>query len=247
MKFKVRHAIWAVALAIAFTMVGAPKLAAYQSEQGLEHGRGHNKNAQDNNDQNNPNYQQGWRDAQDDRKNNRPHQYRAHSDNDNDRNAYESGYNQGYPQYGNSQYQNGYNNGLPSGDYVQTCRNIRDSGNRLDATCQKRNGGWRTTSLTNVNRCTGGIANNDGRLVCGTGYNNGYSNGYRNNNGYGNGYGSAPGGTYSQTCRNIRTSGNTLYADCETRNGDWRSTSLDNTNQCRNAIANDNGHLVCSK
>ena len=153
--------------------------------------------------------------------------------------------------------QGGYGQGdYPSGDYAQTCRNIRTNGNRLDADCQKRNGGWRSTSLNNINQCTSGIANDNGHLVCGKGGNGrGKGYGYDNGNGHDNGYGNysgdyrggAPSGTYTQTCRNIRTNGNRLDAECETRNGDWRKTSLNNINQCTSAIANDNGHLVCPR
>jgi hypothetical protein len=259
MRFNLRNAAWAFALAIALGMTFAPLSAMAQSEEGREHGRGHDKNEQSENYSQNRNrhYQQGWNDGQADRAANRPRQYHGSRDNNEDQNAYVSGYNQSYPQdngqYGNGQYQNGYNNDLPQGDYVQTCRNVRSNGNRLDATCQKRDGNWRQTSLSNVNRCTSGIANNDGRLVCGTGYNNGnnngYNNGYGNGNGYGygNGRGNVPAGSYTQTCRNIRANGYSLAAECETKSGKWRSTSLFNTDRCRSAIANDDGHLVCPK
>jgi hypothetical protein len=144
----------------------------------------------------------------------------------------------GYP----GGYQNGYQGGSPPGDYVQTCRNIRTNGNRLDAECQKRNGGWRRTSLS-LDGCYGGIINNDGHLQCGSGYGQGsypgdYSGGYR---------GSGPAGSYTQTCRNIRTNGNRLDADCQSRDGNWRHTTLDEFDRCRGEIANDNGHLMCSR
>jgi hypothetical protein len=45
MKLNLRHAVWALALVFTVTVLSAPKFAAaYQSEQGLEHGRGHDKN-----------------------------------------------------------------------------------------------------------------------------------------------------------------------------------------------------------
>ena len=105
MRFNARHATWAFALAVAVTVVGTPKLgAAYQSEQGLEHGQGHDKNKNDKNrDTDNSNYRLGWDHGQEDRTNNRARQYRSRPDNDADRNAYESGYNQGY-QNGGRQY-----------------------------------------------------------------------------------------------------------------------------------------------
>lgn len=136
----------------------------------------------------------------------------------------------------------GYNQGhwqshLPAGDYVQTCRNIRFYGNRLDAECQKRNGGWRRTGLDYIDQCSSPIANDNGNLVCrsgGYGYHGGWQRGI-------------PAGTYTQSCRNIRTLGNRLEAECQTHRGDWRWTSLDSINQCSSPIANDNGNLVCDR
>src|SRR5262245_22230855 len=83
--------------------------------------------------------------------------------------------------------------GLPYGDYEQTCRNIRNNGYRLDATCQKRNGKWHNTSL-NYRYCRGSIVNDNGHLRCtdGGGYGGG---GWR---------GGVPSGSYQQTCRDIR-------------------------------------------
>jgi hypothetical protein len=144
-------------------------------------------------------------------------------------------------------YRGRWQGGIPPGDYAQTCRNIRTNGNRLEAECQKRNGKWRRTSLDNVDQCSG-VVNNDGRLTCGTG---GYGYGYPDrdrDNGYRGGWqGNAPGGSYTQTCRNIRTNGNTLEAECQTRDGNWRRTSLNDIDRCGSAIANDDGHLVCGR
>lgn len=58
------------------------------------------------------------------------------------------------------------NNGAPNGSYVQTCQNINMSGNTLQASCQKKNGKLKNTSLNNVNRCRGDIANDNGKLRC---------------------------------------------------------------------------------
>jgi hypothetical protein len=148
----------------------------------------------------------------------------------------------------------GWQNGYPQGDYVQTCRNIRMNGDHMDAECQKRDGGWRNTSLDNVSQC-GGIVNNNGRLQCGSG---GYGFGGYNNGGYTGGYnggyynngrwnGGNPPGNYVQTCRNITTNGNRLDAECQTRDGNWRRTSLNNLDRCTGDVANDNGHLVCGR
>jgi hypothetical protein len=60
-----------------------------------------------------------------------------------------------------------WHNGVPYGGYSQTCQDIRASGTTLLASCQKRNGQWRQSSLRNFNQCRGEIENNNGKLVCG--------------------------------------------------------------------------------
>jgi hypothetical protein len=57
--------------------------------------------------------------------------------------------------------------GVPPGNYVRTCRDIRISGATLQANCEKKNGKWRESSLRDFNRCTRGIENDNGKLVCG--------------------------------------------------------------------------------
>jgi hypothetical protein len=59
----------------------------------------------------------------------------------------------------------GREGGLPPGDYKLTCRNARANGYRLEATCQKRDGGWRDTSL-NYDDCRSRIVNDNGHLRC---------------------------------------------------------------------------------
>jgi CVNH domain len=54
----------------------------------------------------------------------------------------------------------------PGGSYTLTCQNINISGNTLQASCQKKNGKWKQTSLKNYNRCVGEIINNNGKLQC---------------------------------------------------------------------------------
>jgi hypothetical protein len=66
-------------------------------------------------------------------------------------------------------------------------------------------------------------------------------------NGQGNWQNGAPSGGYTQTCQEIRTSGNTLEANCETKSRQWTRTSLQNFNQCIGEIENDDGRLVCTK
>lgn len=54
----------------------------------------------------------------------------------------------------------------PEGSYRETCENVNVSGDRLNAKCKKRNGGWRNTSLNHFDRCRGEIVNDNGRLEC---------------------------------------------------------------------------------
>jgi hypothetical protein len=160
---------------------------------------------------------------------------------------------------------------VPPGSYQQSCTNVRVSGNQLRASCTASNGA-RVRSSIALNACRGGdIANSNGQLICnggggygyGNGYNNGrhrdrddngynngsynngsgYNNGRYNNGQYGNGY--APGGSYQQSCNNIRSNGTTVTASCPGPNGQWYTTSI-NARACGGAdIANRNGRLSC--
>jgi hypothetical protein len=58
----------------------------------------------------------------------------------------------------------------PSGSYERSCSNIRMDGYTLKATCQRRDGSWRWSSLEDAYDCDGRIANDNGRLVCGRGW-----------------------------------------------------------------------------
>jgi hypothetical protein len=127
---------------------------------------------------------------------------------------------------------------VPSGSYRQTCRDIGMNGSTLYASCQDSNGGWQSAQLPDYQRCTSEIVNINGGLRCNMGADNGQS-----------GYGRerVPGGGYTQTCQEVRTSGSTLEANCQTRTGQWNRTTLQNFNQCTGEIENDDGRLVCSK
>ena len=59
--------------------------------------------------------------------------------------------------------------------------------------------------------------------------------------------GDVPNGSYVQTCRDIRTVGNTLEAVCDTGNGDWTFSSLQNFDQCTSSVQNLYGTLGCTK
>jgi len=55
-----------------------------------------------------------------------------------------------------------------------------------------------------------------------------------------------PGGSYQQTCRDIRANGNTLSAECMDANRNWRRSELRDYNRCRGEIQNINGNLQCT-
>lgn len=57
---------------------------------------------------------------------------------------------------------------VPGGSYTQSCRDVQVRGDRLTATCRTQEGGWNQTAIGDIGQCVGGIANSDGRLVCGT-------------------------------------------------------------------------------
>jgi len=122
--------------------------------------------------------------------------------------------------------------GLPPGDYQQTCRDIRDNNGQLSASCQNRNGQWRTTSVDYRN-CQGSIVNDDGQLRCA-----------REAAGQPGTQAGVPQGSYQQTCRNIRNNGPQLVASCQDKSGKWQNTSID-TRSCNGEIVNDDGQLRC--
>ena len=65
----------------------------------------------------------------------------------------------------------------PGGSYVESCRDIRTSGDTVSAVCRRMDGSWERTQ---VSGCRGGIANTNGHLTCGghEGYGSSYGPGY---------------------------------------------------------------------
>ncbi len=57
-------------------------------------------------------------------------------------------------------------------------------------------------------------------------------------------YYGAPGGSYQQSCTNIRVHGNRLHANCSAPNGARVGSSI--PLPCRGDIANSNGYLQCN-
>jgi CVNH domain-containing protein len=60
----------------------------------------------------------------------------------------------------------GYAAGVPAGSYVQTCQEVRVSGDDLQARCQTANGDMRDSKLDDFQKCRGDIVNDDGHLRC---------------------------------------------------------------------------------
>lgn len=125
--------------------------------------------------------------------------------------------------------------GVPGGSYQQTCRDARVNGPTLTASCQDSRGRWNYSSIR-YDQCRGDIQNNNGRLRCNT-------NGGPGGGGPGWG-GNVPNGTYQQSCRDPRVSGNMLSASCRDNRGQWNYSSI-RYRDCRYDIRNDNGRLAC--
>src|SRR6476620_6585555 len=125
--------------------------------------------------------------------------------------------------------------GIPQGSYQQTCNNVAVNGNVLTANCQDSRGNWINAQLPDVQRCGSDITNDNGVLRCASsGYGPG---GYQAGNG--------PGGSYTQSCRDIHVGGDDLHARCQRRDGSWHDAKLDDYNKCRGDILNDDGNLKC--
>ena len=58
---------------------------------------------------------------------------------------------------------------VPQGSYRTSCTDIRVEDRTLTAVCRIADAREQRTSLTDVNRCVGDIANDDGALACGHG------------------------------------------------------------------------------
>jgi len=56
--------------------------------------------------------------------------------------------------------------GVPGGSYLRNCINVHAFGDRVIADCRRVDGGWDRTALRDIDRCVGGIANMNGRLIC---------------------------------------------------------------------------------
>jgi hypothetical protein len=116
----------------------------------------------------------------------------------------------------------------PAGSYDESCRNINVNGTSLAADCRTISGSWQHASLSSFDGCRSAVRNIDGYLTCDRGTAN------------------APAGSYRKTCRSIVVDGTTLEAICRTKNGDWKSRSLQ-FDECQGDISNQDGILDCTK
>jgi CVNH domain len=123
-----------------------------------------------------------------------------------------------------------YRNYGPRGSYRETCRDIAARGDQLRARCQDIGGNWINASLNDFNRCVGDIVNDDGHLQC-------TRPGGR----------VVPPGNYTQTCSRIYVRGDTLRAMCQTADNRWVWTQLNDWDDCRGGIWNENGQLRCRR
>jgi hypothetical protein len=137
-----------------------------------------------------------------------------------------------------------------SGPYVQTCAPIYVNGDILRARCQTRDGRWVWTSLDDFDHCREGIVNIDGRLRCGGGDRDDHGwdrdRNHDRDRDHDRDHG-LPRGSYAQTCRDIERQGDRLHAQCESSDGRWHGTDLDDVDRCRGDITNIEGRLVCSR
>ena len=80
--------------------------------------------------------------------------------------------------------------GVPGGSYLESCTNVQIFGDRVVADCRRVDGGWDRAVLRDVDRCVGGVANMNGRLICSYGERGyGVSREYRPRGGYHEFYG----------------------------------------------------------
>ncbi|HLW54002.1 MAG TPA: CVNH domain-containing protein [Candidatus Angelobacter sp.] len=143
-----------------------------------------------------------------------------------------------------------------SGPYMQTCSPVYVRGDDLRARCATRDGRWVWTSLDHYEACRAPIVNWDGQLRCGGGDRDADHDRDRDRDqGRDRDHDEdrdrdrprLPGGTWSQSCRDVEMQGDRLHARCQTRDGDWRWTDLDDAWRCRQGVVNIDGHLVCAQ
>ena len=56
-----------------------------------------------------------------------------------------------------------------------------------------------------------------------------------------------PAGSYQSSCNNISANGGVLRARCQTEEGEWLDSRLDDYGACAGDISNDDGRLTCER
>jgi hypothetical protein len=118
----------------------------------------------------------------------------------------------------------------PAGSYQQTCSDIAVKKGTLYAKCQDTKGKSHSAKLSHFEKCSD-IANKNGKLECAGGEKAAAP--------------SQPGGSYTDSCKNIQMKGSTLHAVCKSLDGRELPTSLKEANRCAEGVANINGILNC--
>jgi hypothetical protein len=118
----------------------------------------------------------------------------------------------------------------PEGSYQQTCSDISVKKGTLYAKCQDTTGKSHSAKLSHYEKCSD-IVNKNGKLECAAGEKAAAP--------------SQPGGSYTDSCKNIQMKGTTLHAVCKSLDGRELPTSLKEANRCAEGVANINGILSC--
>jgi len=56
-----------------------------------------------------------------------------------------------------------------------------------------------------------------------------------------------PGGSYLQSCTNVRAVGDRVVATCRRPDGSWQRSAINDVHSCNGGLANANGQLVCGR
>jgi hypothetical protein len=121
-------------------------------------------------------------------------------------------------------------NANPPGSYQQGCKDISVKKGNLYAKCQDDKGKSHSTKLSGYEQCSTDIVNKNGNLECAPAE---------------GGAPSLPRGPYTESCKDIRVKGPTLYAVCKSIDGREALTSLRDANRCSQGVINLNGILNC--
>src|ERR1041385_8674786 len=124
---------------------------------------------------------------------------------------------------------------FPAGPYQQTCTDISVKNGNLYAKCQDEKGKPHSARLTKFEKCSSGIVNKNGSLECP------HAKGE-----VANAAPSLPPGSYTETCKDIRMQGTTLYGSCNDGKDRWIKTELHDAHKCSGDISNYQGSLRCA-